>query len=123
MSNMVMISGEINEGSYGDGYCSLIDEDSVASYQIDVELKSLLALLEKIKTCAKDFGRTFLVSVSDLVEVTFLDEEGNAVEPQYQREAYIHLSSDGYCEVFFESKHSIEDFWRLNFGVTGLEKE
>jgi hypothetical protein len=91
-----------------DTYCSLIDEDEVREVKVHVDLTKLHSRIATMK----DKGEQSL-SVYDCVEVTFIDADGEVVEPRSHAEMDVRIATQNLDRLTINTcdKHNDKDRW------------
>lgn len=125
MSNIVTIVTDIYELNRGE-YCSLTDSDGVSHVRVIYDSARVADLSCKLREAASALDVVMLEAVvSDYFDVTFLDEDGNEVEPEYHHGYYIsttvgsgRLNSEyGDFTIRSESRYDTSDFVELHHSV------
>jgi hypothetical protein len=124
MSNIVTIVTDIYELNRGE-YCSLTDSDGVSHVRVIYDSARVADLSCQLREAANAMGVDMLEAVvSDYFDVTFLDEDGNEVEPEYHRGNISTTVGSGWLNsgygdftVRTESKYDTSDFAELHHSV------
>ncbi|WP_127472016.1 hypothetical protein [Thiomicrorhabdus aquaedulcis] len=107
---------EFFEGDFSE-YCSFNTDDHIGTIKFSYNTEQMANLASMLSDWKAQFRRSFAVNVADLLQIGFLNEDSQDVQPMYMRLSSARLHSEGYIEVSFESKHTSEDFWRTDFAV------